>query len=147
MPDAADVLISTYNPVSDITVMATCFVFVILIRASYINKTRNYLIFRGIVVMLFLSAMTDVCYHVFLDMGYAWRVPAYVCRALFHLSVSGIMVLFVAYIMETMHLEGKKEKRFIIAASVVYFLVLTLYQIELVYHFSLRHLHNLLIDF
>lgn len=116
--------IINYSPVGDITVMAICFVFAILIRASYINRTRNYGIFRRILLLLFISAMTNVSYHMFLEKGYSWRIATYIARALYHLSISGMMVLFVAYIMETMHLEEKKEKRFIIIASIVYFLVL-----------------------
>ncbi|MBR1740766.1 MAG: EAL domain-containing protein, partial [Lachnospiraceae bacterium] len=110
-----------YSPVGDLTVLAISFVFIILIRSSFISRTKNFLLFCGMIGLLMLSSVSSVVYHVALNnltFWSGWMVSA--LRILQHLSLFGTLFLYVYYVMEPLHLDRKSDKRFIIVASIGY---------------------------
>ena len=74
-----------YSPVGDLTVMAICFVFFILMRFSYNIKTRNYRLLQLMVASLLVASAADVAYH--MVTSNVETVPVifiYLLRSVFH---------------------------------------------------------------
>ena len=74
-----------YSPVGDITVIATCFVILILIFTSYVNKTRSFYLYLNIVAYLMLAAFSDVIYHhIYSGITHGKYTVVYVIRCVYH---------------------------------------------------------------
>ncbi len=113
-----------YTPVGDIIVLASCMVFAVLIRASYINKTKTFVLFRLTLVLLAVAGLSDISWHVFLFRALSVpHVLIYLTRALYHLSLFSILLLYVPYAMEVMHMEEKSEKCYLIVAAAGFFVL------------------------
>ncbi len=118
-----------YSPVGDITVLSICFVFIILIRYSFISRTRNFLVFCGMLGSVMLSAATSVAYYVSLNaVGSVPNALIYIFRVVQHLSLFGMLFLYVQYIMESLKLNAKADKRFSVVAG-IFFVGIALHEI------------------
>ena len=53
-----------YTAVGDILVMATVIVFVILLKSAYVNRGREIRLFKGVLVLLFAAAATDIFFYI-----------------------------------------------------------------------------------
>ncbi|RKM59266.1 EAL domain-containing protein [Butyrivibrio sp. CB08] len=109
---ATDVLNnSSYTPVGDILVMAIIGIFLILIRAAFIKKTREFRIFKHILITLCLAAVADILYHVFLvNVGHVPNYAIYILRFAYHFLLFQEFVLYVRYFEYTLQLTRKGEK-------------------------------------
>ncbi|MCR5675361.1 MAG: EAL domain-containing protein [Lachnospiraceae bacterium] len=108
-----------YTPVGDVLVLAICMVFVALIHTAYINRTRNFLYLRDMIVILFIAAITDIVYH--MSMNYIGEVPnffIYFVRISFHLGLFSILWLYVLYMKAPLHLEDDVNRRLFIVATI-----------------------------
>ncbi|MBR1816738.1 MAG: EAL domain-containing protein [Lachnospiraceae bacterium] len=114
-----------YSPVGDIIVLAICFVMLILVSNSYVNKTKNYSLFLNMIFYLILAAICDVVHHHL----YAHAVNGnytgvYVVRVLYHTFLFSILLLYIVYIVELQHLESYRKIPIMIIASIIYFTVI-----------------------
>lgn len=99
-----------YTPAGDITVIATCFVILILIFTSYVNKTKSFYLYLNIVGYLMLAAFSDVIYHhVYSGITDGNYTIVYVLRCLYHVFLFSNLLLYVVYIVELQHLERDKK--------------------------------------
>lgn len=118
-----------YSPVGDLTVFAICFVFIILIRSSYVSRTKNFLLFCGMIGLLMIAALTGVGFHVALkSIGKIQDGVVYFLRIAQHLALFGTLLLYVSYIMVPLHLDKKKDRRYIVTAGIGY-IGIALYEI------------------
>ncbi len=110
-----------YTPVGDVLTLAACFVFVVLIKSAYINRTKNFLYLRLIIFLVFGSATSDMCYHIAMrHVGVIPNILIYIPRILFHLGLFANLLLYVFYMKEPLHLEAKSDKRYALIAVVGY---------------------------
>ncbi|MCR5177427.1 MAG: EAL domain-containing protein [Lachnospiraceae bacterium] len=113
-----------YTPVGDVLVLAICLVFVALIHTAYINRTRNFLYLRDMIVLLFASALADIIFHMLMNLtGVVPNVIIYLFRALFHLGLFGNLWLYVLYVKEPLHLEPEVNRRYFVIATCLYALM------------------------
>lgn len=114
-----------YSPVGDVLVMATCLVFAALIRTAYINRTKNFLYLRDMIVLLFVSAMGDTLYHI--AMNYSGSIPnffIYLPRFIFHGGLFGNLWLYVLYMKQPLRLEPEANRRYFTIATVAYIVIM-----------------------
>lgn len=118
------VYFDNYSPVGDIIVMAICMVIVILVATSYVEKTRNFNLFLNILVYIVIAAVANVGYHewsVYITNGnYFW---VYVIRIIYHIAIFSILLTYIAYILELMHIELYRKGPIMIVALVFYVIV------------------------
>lgn len=108
-----------YSPVGDISVLAICFVFIILIRATYINRTKNFMLFQAMIALVMISAVSSVSFHVSMNM--IERFPhelIYTFRMMHHITMFANLLIYVYYVMEPLHLDRVSDKRFVIIAGI-----------------------------
>ena len=91
---AQQLYFDNYSPVGDITVIATCFVILVLIFTSYVNKTRSFYLYLNIVGYLMLAAFSDVIYHhIYSGITDGNYTAEYVIRCLYHIFLFSFMRL------------------------------------------------------
>ena len=114
-----------YSPVGDIIVLAICFVMVILVSTSYVNKTKNYSLFLNMIVYLVLAAFCDIIHHDWYAHAESGNYTGvYVTRVLYHAFLFSILLLYIVYIVELQHLEIHRRIPIMIIASLIYMTVL-----------------------
>ena len=113
-----------YTPVGDVLVMAMCLIFVILIRTTYINRTRNFAYLKMMIVLVFVAAVSDIFYHD--SLNHIGNIPVilhYIPRAVFHLALFGNLVLYVMYMREPLHLDKRSDIRYHVISASVFILI------------------------
>ena len=114
-----------YSPVGDIIVLAICFVMVILVSTSYVNKTKNYSLFLNMIVYLVLAAFCDIIHHDWYAHAESGNYTGvYVTRVLYHAFLFSILLLYIVYIVELQHLEIHRRIPIMIIASLIYMTVI-----------------------
>ena len=74
-----------YTPAGDIMVMALIGTFAILIRFAYIKPSKEFQIYKLILLVLGIAAAVDVFYHVLLVSSVAYPIAViYLLRFLYH---------------------------------------------------------------
>ena len=108
-----------YNPAADIVVVAICIVIINLIFMSYINRTRNFQLFVSMILLVLISATIDIVSQT--SMIFVGTVPnhlIYVTRFIYHALLFAILILYIWYIVEIMHINGKvRDRSYIFAIS------------------------------
>ena len=128
MGENAIIYYENYSPVGDILVLATCFVFIILIGSAYISKTKNFVLFRIMIGLLMLASSMGIMYHVSLNSLDRFSVAIiYVFRIVYHMSLFGNLFLYVLYAMIPLRLDKESDKRYAIIAGIG-FVVMFIYE-------------------
>ena len=110
-----------YTPVADITVIATCIVFVILIYNAYINKNKSFLYLRFIIGSLAISAAFNLLYHIAMNyLGGINNLLIYMPRAAYHIGLFTVMWLYVLYAKEVMGFDKRAGRPYFYAAAVAW---------------------------
>ena len=126
-----------YTPVADITVIATCLVFVILIYNAYINKNKSFLYLRFIIGSLAISAIFDLLYHIAMNyVGGINNLLIYLPRAAYHIGLFTVMWLYVLYTKEVMGLDKKAGRPYFYAAAVAWIAIVGYETIGTYLHFG-----------
>ena len=88
-PTVQNAFFDNYTPVSDIAMMALCFVMYTLVLTSYVTRTRSYRIFMVVLGSLVLAGLTNVSYNMLLKTGdVAYAGAVYAGRITYH-AISG----------------------------------------------------------
>ncbi|MCR5399269.1 MAG: EAL domain-containing protein [Lachnospiraceae bacterium] len=112
---------NNYTPVGDVLTLAICMVFVILIKTTYINRTKNFYYLKAMIILLFTAGLSDLLYNV--SMNHIGEIPPvlhYIPRAMVHLTIFANLMLYVLYMKEPMNLEERSNKRYFITALIGY---------------------------
>lgn len=121
MNTTVSTLFDNYTPVGDILVLAICLTFVVLIDAAYVNRTKAFQIYRIMLALLALAAVTDLCFYV---AALQPKVPShallYILRVTFHAALFGNLFLYVFYIAEIMHLSRAEQRKYVIVGALGY---------------------------
>ena len=120
----------SYYPVGDVLTMAFCFLFVVLIRNSYVNKTKAYKYLKIIVILLFSTALCNIIYHMYIGPNGVTTHPLYVYifRTGFHLSLFAMLLHYVFYMKEPLHLDERHDTRYGLIGNLI-FLILAFWEI------------------
>ena len=119
--------VSNYTPVGDLIVVSICYVLLILMIFSYINKTRAFRIFFATVGLVFLAALTDVGYHRAAATGDPdYIAQVYAMRCLFHVLLFVIFQMFTVYIGVVTKLARKRKMLFDTLGGLVFLTVVVL---------------------
>ncbi|MBR6228640.1 MAG: EAL domain-containing protein [Eubacterium sp.] len=117
-----------YTPVGDLTVMACCIVFMILMHVAYNIKNKNYRLLMAMIGMLTMASLTSVGYHMMLNARTSLPTGLiYAFRSLFHLGLFMNMFLLLIYVMEPLQLDLRAGRRYVIA-GVAGLVVMGLYE-------------------
>lgn len=125
MTETALAYYGNYTPVGDILVIASCLVFAILFRTAYINRSKNFIIFRNTLILLVIAAFSDILYHLCsFSVGSIPNIAIYISRVIFHISIFGILTGYILYIKETMHLDRRSDNIYMYFAAAVFGIIL-----------------------
>ena len=114
-----------YSPVGDILVVAVCAVMVILVAASYVNKTKAFRLFLSMIILLCLGAISDlICHDAYLHVTNGNYTFVYVVRVFYHAFLFSVLYLFVLYIAELQRHEVTIKIPLILISSVIYIIVI-----------------------
>ena len=117
-------LIRLYSRMGDVAVIALCCVVFILLIFSYVNRTKSFYIFFGIVFILVLAAIDNIGYHELLA-HYTENIKylIYFMRILYHSLLFIVFFLFALYSTYATNMN-KKQARVIGIVSLSLFLLL-----------------------
>ncbi|MBO6215033.1 MAG: hypothetical protein J6N76_05800, partial [Lachnospiraceae bacterium] len=100
-----------YMPIGDVLVLATCIIFWILTHVAYINRTRNFRLFKGMIAILSVAATADLMYNLLLrQLGYVYPFVIYLFRWIYHGALFADMALYTMYLKDPLKLEEKEYK-------------------------------------
>ena len=108
---------ANYSPEADIIVAATCFVMIVLVSFSYINRTRSSRMFLAMVGLVFSAACADITFYM-LATSPALLSAANWTRCLYHGLLFLIFVYYIAYICEVTQYD--KPKPYLILANLIF---------------------------
>ncbi len=116
-----------YTPVGDVLTMALCFVFVVLIKISYINNTKAFKYLKVVVAFLFASAANNIIYHVLIN--HLSVIPVamiYFFRIAYHLCIFAMLLTYVYYMKEPLRLDERHDQRYGITGFIYYIILFIL---------------------
>ena len=109
-----------YNPSSEITVLAVCFVMLALLLVSFKVKMKSFRIFAATLWMLVIATISDLMLHYLIDKNPDTpRVLIYGLRSSYHALMFAMLHHYIAYTCEITNLSPKERKPFILAATVL----------------------------
>ena len=109
-----------YYPASEITVLAVCFVMIVLLGVSFKVRMKSFRIFATTLGMLTAATSSDLMLHYLIDKNpdtALWLI--YGLRCLYHILLFGMLHHFTAYICEATYLSRKDRKPYITAANIL----------------------------
>ena len=105
--------LASYSPVGDILVMAIIMVITVLIRVAYIKQSREFTIFRYIMISLVAAAICNILFHQLLTHVSVISLPmVYLLRFLYHFLLYTNLGLYVVYMKNPFQLVQKGEQRY-----------------------------------
>ena len=115
---------SNYSPVGDLVVIATCFVFIILLSTAYVSQTRLYSIFKAIILTLTISGFAGLLYHYGIIKPELFPIPViYAFRVIYHTALYSNLLLYLHYTLQVLRLNGQKYKNVAILSFVMFILL------------------------
>ena len=127
--DGSLVFFDNYSPVGDIVVIAVSVVMTVLILASYVKKTRSFVIFLSMIFVLFVSSLSNIFYHyLYFDYVNVNNHIIYGLRFLFHASLYANLFLYIVYIAEVQQLE-KIKKYILFGLGIAGYVIITVVDI------------------
>lgn len=111
-----------YSVAGDLAVIAICLTIILILKTSYVSRTRNLGIFINVVVVLILAAAVNIAFYALLSKNdpdlFGW---IYALRILYQAMLFNIFCLFNLYITQ---ISGMKHKiAMIVAISSVVIMV------------------------
>ncbi|MCR5528758.1 MAG: EAL domain-containing protein [Saccharofermentans sp.] len=118
-----------YTPTADVLVVAVCLVFIVLIRAAYISRTRSFIYLRHMIYFAVTASVANLCFHGVLPLaGNIPNILIFIPHIIFHTSLYSILFLQVHYLREIMRLNIKENRLFTVL-SISGFSVLILLEV------------------
>lgn len=109
-----------YHPASEITVLAVCFVMLMLLFVSFKVRMKSFRIFATTLGMLITATSSDLMLHYLIDKNPETPVwLLYGLRCVYHILLFGMLHHYVAYTCEATYLSKRSRKPYITAATVL----------------------------
>lgn len=109
--------VENYSQVGDIIVVGMCILFLILIRASFVNRTRSFHIFCVMLVTMAVAAYSRVILYVFTNSARATLGLTIALRIIHYSALFANLFLFIFYFVETLHIDARESRRYLIAGT------------------------------
>lgn len=113
-----EILFEKYEPSSEITVLAVCFVMLVLLIVSFKVRMRSFRIFATTLWMLIVATSADLMLHYLI--GKNPNTPVWIIyglRCLYHVLLFCMLHHYVAYTCEATYLSKKARKPYLITAT------------------------------
>ena len=111
--------VDNYTQVGDIIAVTMCLLFALLLRLSFVSRTRSFLLFRMMLLMIGIAAYSNILVHVFMRTGTAPLAVVTGLRIVHYSSMFGNLFLFLFYYLETMRVSAKKSRRILAVCAAV----------------------------
>ena len=107
-----------YYPASEITVLAVCFVMLVLLFVSFKVRMKSFRIFATTLGMLIVATLADLMLHYLIDKDPDTpRAIIYGLRSLYHFLLFAMLHHYVAYICEATALSRRRRQPYITLAT------------------------------
>ena len=110
-----------YLPVGDIAVITVILCLVVLMTATYITKSRNYLLYKIMLGFVFVAAASNLFFHI--STTYIGEIPngvIYALRDLHYISLISNLFLYVLYLRNILWLDRSTSIKYMVISSVGY---------------------------
>lgn len=116
----AQITLEKYNPSSEITVLAVCFVMLVLLVVSFKVRMKTFRIFAAMLGMLIGATSANLLLHYLMDGNPDTpRALLYTLRSAYHILLFGMLHHYVLYTCEVTLLGKNSRKPYIITATVL----------------------------
>ena len=120
------VQLEKYFAASEITVLAVCFVMLMLLIVSFKVRMKSFRIFAAMLYMLIVATLADLMLHYLMDKNPdAPRAVFYALRSVYHVLLFGILHHYVAYTCEATALSQRRRKPYIFIATALFIIFST----------------------
>ena len=110
-----------YLPVGDISVIAIILALVILMTATYITKSRNYLLYKIMLGLVYVAAFGNLMFHFFsTKVGEVPDWYIYAARDTYYIALISNLFLYVIYLKNILWLDRATSIRFMAISAVGY---------------------------
>lgn len=114
-----------YSVAGDLAVIAICLTIVILLKTSYVNRTRSLAIFINTVVSIVIAAVFNIVYNALLIKHdpnlFTWT---YVFRILYQFMLFDIFSLFLLYLTQISGMDHKEARTVAIVSTSLMFVII-----------------------
>ena len=105
------VQLEKYFAASEITVLAVCFVMLILLTVSFTVRMKSFRIFAAMLYMLIIATLADLTLHYLMDRDPDLpRTVFYALRTIYHTLLFAILHQYVNYTCEATALSRQRRK-------------------------------------
>ena len=112
--------LENYSPASEITVLAVCFVMVILLGVSFKVRMRSFRIFIATLIMLIAATSADLMLHYLIGVNPDIPRPIiYGLRSVYHILLFAMLHHYIAYTCEITWLSQKSRRPYILGANIL----------------------------
>lgn len=113
-----------YSPIGDLAVIAICFTVLLLLKTSYVSRSRNLGIFINIIVVLVLAAVVNIVYNsLLIQKDPNLYVAVYILRLVYQTMLFNIFCLFNLYITQISGMKHSKAQTVAIVSVVLMFVL------------------------
>ena len=115
------VQLEKYFAASEITVLAVCFVMLILLTVSFKVRMKSFRIFAAMLYMLIIATLADLTLHYLMDRDPGLpRTVFYALRTIYHTLLFAILHQYVIYTCEATALSRQRRKPYVLIASALF---------------------------
>ena len=112
------VQLEKYFAASEITVLAVCFVMLILLTVSFKVRMKSFRIFAAMLYMLIIATLADLTLHYLMDRDPGLpRTVFYALRTIYHTLLFAILHQYVNYACEATALSRQRRKPYVLIAT------------------------------
>ena len=112
------VQLEKYFAASEITVLAVCFVMLILLTVSFKVRMKSFRIFAAMLYMLIIATLADLTLHYLMDRDPDLpRTVFYALRTIYHTLLFAILHQYVNYACEATALSRQRRKPYVLIAT------------------------------
>ena len=105
-----------YTPACDVLSLAITIAVLILLRVSYVSKSKNFMYFCMMLASLLVASVTNLLhYRVLTDHSVSMKTVGYICYIVHTFALLFFMFNFLLYMLEPMLLDRKSYKRYAFA--------------------------------
>ena len=128
--DIGDVVFfEDFSPVGDIVTICFCLAVFILLLISYLKRSRSLVYFCGCVGLLLIAAFSDITFHYLQALSEDSAFLVVTFRTIYHAALYGILVLYVMYAIEIIHINYLGVEKIIKVAAIILMLLLVAFDI------------------
>ena len=115
------VQLEKYFAASEITVLAVCFVMLILLTVSFKVRMKSFRIFAAMLYMLIIATLADLTLHYLMDRDPDLpRTVFYALRTIYHTLLFAILHQYVIYACEATALSRQRRKPYVLIATALF---------------------------